>query len=69
MARGRPDGNGESTRGSWGDENYTRAYKGEFNTGMRFSERDENDLAYGKDYSADRKRRRSTSRDRARERW
>lgn len=41
----------------WGDEKYTRAMAGDVHTGMLWSERDEDDLAYGKDYSADRERR------------
>lgn len=70
MARGNPDdGNGESTRGQWGDRKYMRSFDGEMNSGMRFTERDEDDLAYGKDYSNDGRRQRSASNDTRRERW
>lgn len=66
MARG-PDGhNNDLSKDLWGDENYKRTMAGDINTGMMWSERDETDLAYGKDYSDRRRRRRDSSYERTR---
>lgn len=68
MARGQPHEAGEISRELWGDEKYKRTMAGDINTGLVWSERDEDDLAYGKDYSDSgrRRRRRSSSYERKR---
>jgi len=40
----------------FGDKDYNRQLPGDINTGLEWSEADEDDLAYGKDYSKPRDR-------------
>lgn len=71
MARGPGATNGsmDLSKDLWGDDKYKRTAAGDINTGMVWSERDESDLAYGKDYSnGSGRRRRSASYERTRRR-
>lgn len=70
MARGPDSSDSGLSRELWGDEKYQRTMAGDINTGMVWSEKDEVDLAYGKDYSGERQRsrRRSVSYERKRDR-
>lgn len=74
MARGPGLDGKDLSKDLWGDDNYKRPAAGDINTGLMWSERDEADLAYGKDYSdrerdrGDRRRRRSVSYERTRRR-
>lgn len=66
MARGVNGNSGDLSKDLWGDQNYQRTSAGDINTGMMWSDRDEDDLAYGKDHSDRRRRRRSPSYERQR---
>lgn len=57
MARGTSQVDSGGPRELYGDEKYARSMAGDIGTGPMWSGKDDNDLAYGKDYS-DRKRHR-----------
>lgn len=70
MARGMSHDDSELSRDVYyGDKSYNRQLPGDVNTGMMWSETDENDMAYGKDYSKPKDRaRREVSYERRRNR-
>lgn len=52
----------------YGDEKYSRSMAGDLNTGLVWNKKDEDDLAYGKDYSDRQRRKRGASYDKTRDR-
>jgi len=52
----------------YGDEQHSRSMAGDLNTERVWKKRDEDDLAYGKDYSDRQRRKRGGSYDRTRDR-
>ncbi|KAK5322082.1 hypothetical protein LTR70_003929 [Exophiala xenobiotica] len=61
MARGTSRSDNEGPKELYGDESYNRSIAGDVNTGLMWSDQDVDNLAYGKDYSDRRRRKRSTS--------
>lgn len=68
MARGMSHDDRVAASELYGGEKYARTMAGDLNTGLKWVEKDGNDLAYGKDYSNRRRWRRDTSYERRRER-
>ncbi|KAJ8609306.1 hypothetical protein MRB53_039181 [Persea americana] len=51
MARGHAGSSNDLSRELWGDDKYKRTMAGDIDTGLVWSRQDEEDMAYGKDYS------------------